>query len=54
MNYMLCPHKKTKNKLVAWAQDCKGKHSQGFKFVECCATCGARIKHGRDARHSSL
>lgn len=42
-NLMLCDHKKTKKKLVAWATDCKGKHEQGFKMKECCCRCGKQV-----------
>jgi hypothetical protein len=37
---MFCDHKKTKQKLYAWAIDCRGKHEQGFIMRECCSACG--------------
>lgn len=39
-NLMFCDHKKTKQKLYAWAIDCRGKHEQGFIMRECCSACG--------------
>ena len=37
-----CTHKgEKKEKLVAWATDCRGEHAQGFKKLICCTGCGA-------------
>lgn len=42
-NLMFCEHHKTKIKLVAWAQDCRAQHSQGFSYKTCCSECGCVI-----------
>ena len=38
-----CTHTRTKQKLVAFAIDYKGKHEQGFRTLLCCADCGIVI-----------
>jgi len=37
---MLCEHRRTKMKLVAWAIDSRYGHEQGFMMRKCCAKCG--------------
>ena len=37
-----CTHTmRRKERLVAWATDCEGTHTQGFKLIVCCTGCGA-------------
>lgn len=38
-----CTHTRTKQKLVAFAIDYKGKHKQWFSALLCCADCGIVI-----------
>lgn len=41
---MRCQHNmKKKERLVAWATDCKGTHAQGFKLILSCTGCGAVV-----------
>lgn len=40
---MLCGHKKTKLKLIAWAIDSRYGHEQGFRIGNCCCLCGKEI-----------
>lgn len=40
---MLCEHKKTKVKLIAWARTSRYGHEQGFRSARCCCTCGKEV-----------
>ncbi|HET8686455.1 MAG TPA: hypothetical protein VFM18_07300 [Methanosarcina sp.] len=43
IEYMLCNHKKTKRKLIAWAIVSKYGHEQGFRMGICCSFCGKEV-----------
>lgn len=42
--YMLCTHKKTKPKLIAWATKSRYGHRQGFRMGRCCTFCGKEVE----------
>jgi hypothetical protein len=41
---MLCAHKRTKMKLIAWATNSRYGHEQGFRMGRCCCLCGREVK----------
>ena len=45
---MLCNHKQTKVKMIAWATTDRHGHLQGFKRVRCCVKCGCEVKEKSD------